>query len=155
MPEWITPELRPVWWRAGACSFSRTTNLSPRSASARATAKPTIPAPTTTTLTGKLLLGFEKGRRAGRRHASRRAGLALVPAVPATRHHGDEGRSTGSDEVPHGEHGSRERGISQGATDARHHADSRHDDELSHTEPGRQEEHEDARDQGDRHRPDA
>src|SRR3954454_7683842 len=60
MPEWITPELRPVWWRAGACSFSRTTTLSPRSASACATAKPTIPAPTTTTLTGKLLLGFEK-----------------------------------------------------------------------------------------------
>src|SRR5450830_903077 len=44
----MTPELRPVWWRATAGSLSTTVTRSPRSASRAATASPTAPAPTTT-----------------------------------------------------------------------------------------------------------
>src|SRR4051812_26048428 len=47
MPAWMTPELRPVWCWAISFSRSSTTTLRPRACSSRATARPTIPAPTT------------------------------------------------------------------------------------------------------------
>src|SRR5689334_8071724 len=84
----MTPELRPVWWVARADSFSRTVTSSPRRASARAVASPTIPPPTTTTLTdgpsdpprGQLrpLWGTsERPKLASRREKRRRAGSAV------------------------------------------------------------------------------
>ncbi len=49
MPEWITPELWPLWCRAGPVSFSSTVIRAAGSArcSARAVARPTMPPPTT------------------------------------------------------------------------------------------------------------
>src|SRR5882757_10187794 len=49
MPLWMTPLLRPVWWRAGASSFSSTVRLAPGAAWVRAyaVASPTMPAPIT------------------------------------------------------------------------------------------------------------
>ncbi len=51
MPLWITPLLRPVWWRAGPDSFSRTVTRVPGAArvSAYAVDRPTIPPPITST----------------------------------------------------------------------------------------------------------
>src|SRR5574341_1549560 len=48
MPEWITPELCPVWWVASVGSFSTITRRArgARSRSARAVARPTMPPPT-------------------------------------------------------------------------------------------------------------
>src|SRR5437868_1855107 len=48
MPAWITSELRELVWVPIASSASRITTSRPARASARATASPTIPAPTTT-----------------------------------------------------------------------------------------------------------
>src|SRR4051812_40758008 len=51
MPPWMTPELWPVWWAATSPSCSTTTRSSPgrRATSSRATVRPRMPAPTTTT----------------------------------------------------------------------------------------------------------
>src|SRR5919197_84882 len=48
MPEWMTPELWPVWCAARRGSFSRSTRRAPgrRARSARAVARPTMPPPT-------------------------------------------------------------------------------------------------------------
>src|SRR6266705_1276933 len=48
MPEWMTPELWPVWCEARRGSFSRITRRAPgrRSRSAHAVARPTMPPPT-------------------------------------------------------------------------------------------------------------
>src|SRR5205809_3381751 len=48
MPEWMTPELWPVWCEARRGSFPRITRRAPgrRSRSARAVARPTMPPPT-------------------------------------------------------------------------------------------------------------
>src|SRR5688500_13487534 len=48
MPAWITSELRELVWVPMASSASRITTSRPARASARATARPTTPAPTTT-----------------------------------------------------------------------------------------------------------
>src|SRR5262249_25627991 len=47
MPEWMTPELFPVWWVASLASFSRMTSraLGTRSPRAHAVARPTMPPP--------------------------------------------------------------------------------------------------------------
>src|SRR5664279_2987585 len=52
MPACTTPLLCPVWWAATRVSLSSTVTGSPGASisSCRATANPTIPAPTTTTL---------------------------------------------------------------------------------------------------------
>src|SRR4051794_37203061 len=47
MPAWMTPELWPVWCCAIVGSRSRTVTVWPRLWSSRATARPTMPAPTT------------------------------------------------------------------------------------------------------------
>src|SRR5918994_747233 len=49
MPACTTPELWPVWWAARRSSFSRTSTFVPgrRRVSSRATARPTMPPPTT------------------------------------------------------------------------------------------------------------
>src|SRR5256885_448448 len=49
MPAWITPLLWPVWWKPTSLSLSRTRSERSgcRRLSSRATARPTIPAPTT------------------------------------------------------------------------------------------------------------
>src|SRR4051812_23632309 len=51
MPLWMTPLLRPVWWRAGPASLSITVTdaFGAWPSSAYAVARPTIPAPTTVT----------------------------------------------------------------------------------------------------------
>src|SRR5437868_2058019 len=51
MPEWMTPELRPVWCSARWPSFSSTATVRPgnRRASWYATASPTMPPPITAT----------------------------------------------------------------------------------------------------------
>src|SRR4051795_10691367 len=51
MPACRTPELWPVWWKPATASRSSTLTLLPgaRASSSRATARPTMPAPTTTT----------------------------------------------------------------------------------------------------------
>src|SRR4051795_3633632 len=51
MPACRTPELWPVWWKPGTGSRSSTLTLRPgsRASSSRATARPMMPAPTTTT----------------------------------------------------------------------------------------------------------
>src|SRR3954451_16250880 len=46
MPAWMTPELWPVWCCAIVGSRSRTVTVWPRRCSSRATARPTMPAPT-------------------------------------------------------------------------------------------------------------
>src|SRR6185369_15307210 len=48
-PLWITPELWPVWWRPTESCLSMTMIRDPgrRRSTSRATASPTIPAPTT------------------------------------------------------------------------------------------------------------
>src|SRR5688572_30443768 len=48
MPAWMTSELRELVWVPIASSASRITTSRPAIASARATARPTTPAPTTT-----------------------------------------------------------------------------------------------------------
>ena len=48
MPAWITSELRELVWLPISPSRSSTTTSRPAIASARATASPTTPAPTTT-----------------------------------------------------------------------------------------------------------
>ena len=51
-PEWITPELWPLWWAATSSRSSSTRSRPGRSrSSARAVARPTMPPPTTTTST--------------------------------------------------------------------------------------------------------
>src|SRR5262245_23764545 len=55
MPLCTTPELCPVWWVAGDCSLSRTITSRPVAASPRATARPRMPAPTTTTRSPRLV----------------------------------------------------------------------------------------------------
>src|SRR3954471_2943265 len=47
MPAWMTPELWPVWCWAIACSRSRRVTMWPRRCPSHATARPTMPAPTT------------------------------------------------------------------------------------------------------------
>lgn len=51
MPLWMTPLLRPVWWRAGPGSFSRTVTRVPGAARviAYAVDRPTMPPPITST----------------------------------------------------------------------------------------------------------
>jgi hypothetical protein len=51
MPEWMTPLLCPLWWAAIRRSFSTTATRRPgrRASSSRALARPTMPAPITTT----------------------------------------------------------------------------------------------------------
>src|SRR4051812_451094 len=51
MPAWITSELRELVWLPMASSASRITTSRPASASSRATARPTTPAPITTAST--------------------------------------------------------------------------------------------------------
>src|SRR6059058_2752090 len=51
MPAWITSELRELVWVPMASSVSRITTSRPASASSRATARPTMPAPITTAST--------------------------------------------------------------------------------------------------------
>src|SRR5882757_8009816 len=73
MPLWMTPLLRPVWWRAGASSFSITVTLAPGAAWVRAyaVASPTMPAPITVKS-----VGGRVGRVIG-------AAPLLVPEMPA------------------------------------------------------------------------
>src|ERR1700761_5274380 len=49
MPEWMTPEFRPVWCPARRGSRSTTATVRPVRTTAWAVARPTIPPPTTTT----------------------------------------------------------------------------------------------------------
>src|ERR687891_284335 len=49
MPAWMTPLLCVVWCTPSRSSRSSTTTFIPRSASARATARPTMPPPVTAT----------------------------------------------------------------------------------------------------------
>src|SRR5918996_4423580 len=67
MPAWMTSELRELAWVPIASSASRITTSRPASASARATARPTTPAPiTTASRRSTEELSFqEKGSRAG------------------------------------------------------------------------------------------
>src|SRR3954464_9725178 len=51
MPAWITSELRELVWVPMASSASRMTTSRPATASSRATARPTMPAPITTAST--------------------------------------------------------------------------------------------------------
>src|SRR3990170_4270329 len=75
MPAWITSELRELVWVPIASSASRITTSRPAIASARATARPTTPAPITTASsfsTQQQLLESEgtdagEGRHAGHR----------------------------------------------------------------------------------------
>src|SRR5262245_45937442 len=70
MPEWITPELRPVWWRASPSSFSSTTTRAPgtRTPKRHAVARPTMPPPTTAR---SALRTAWSARREARRHGRR------------------------------------------------------------------------------------
>src|SRR6476469_2521233 len=56
MPAWTTPELWPVWWAATRYSFSSTTTRVPgrRRTSSRAIASPTMPPPTTPTVSSPM-----------------------------------------------------------------------------------------------------
>src|SRR5205823_13601914 len=66
MPEWMTPELWPVWCEPRRGSFSRITRRAPgrRSRSARAVARPTMPPPTIAmSWVMELLLERRKGGR--------------------------------------------------------------------------------------------
>src|SRR4051794_36142501 len=102
MPAWMTPELWPVWWAPISGSRSSTTTRSRgwRVASSRATARPTIPAPTTATSQAPSIpasVGAVRGPHdvaRGRRGRQRRVeqqrdhggrDLAGVPAADALR----------------------------------------------------------------------
>src|SRR5512138_722692 len=79
MPAWITSELRELVCVPIASSLSRITTSRPASASSRATARPTTPAPTTTASSlSKREPPFERkradaGERGGARHGAPRA----------------------------------------------------------------------------------
>src|SRR5437868_15407253 len=80
MPAWITSEFRELVCVPIASSASRMMTSLPVSASSRAIARPTTPAPTMTTstrsITTKQLLEAEhagRGERRGARHGPRRA----------------------------------------------------------------------------------
>src|SRR5688572_5129744 len=66
MPAWTTPELRPVWCTPTRSSFSRTSRCAAgwRAASSRATARPTMPPPTTAIVRSLIRGDYdEHGRR--------------------------------------------------------------------------------------------
>ncbi len=63
MPAWITSELRELVWVPIASSASRITTSRPASASARATASPTTPAPITTASILSMARGIKSGRQ--------------------------------------------------------------------------------------------
>ncbi len=63
MPAWITSELRELVWVPIASSASRITTSRPASASARATASPTTPAPITTASILSMARGMKSGRQ--------------------------------------------------------------------------------------------
>src|SRR2546422_10764863 len=79
MPAWITSELRELVCVPIASSASRMTTSRPASASSRATARPTTPAPTTTASTLSTREhpfedeGGEAGERSGGCHRARGA----------------------------------------------------------------------------------
>src|ERR1700744_1377919 len=71
MPEWMTPEFRPVWWSARGGSRATTATVRPVRTTAWAVARPTIPPPTTTTsylplmATVTIMTGCDRGGRSG------------------------------------------------------------------------------------------
>src|SRR3989454_8929577 len=83
MPEWMTPELWPVWCEARRGSFSRTTRRPPgwRSRSARAVARPTMPPPTMA-MSWVGARGDPRHRHRGRRCRRRRWRCRGSPRAP-------------------------------------------------------------------------
>src|SRR5512134_3357222 len=79
MPAWMTAELRELVWVPIASSASRITTSRPAMASARATARPTTPAPITTASSFSMEEqavegeGADAGDGRGGRHRARRA----------------------------------------------------------------------------------
>src|SRR5688572_17911972 len=79
MPAWITSELRELVWLPIASSASRITTSRPAMASARATARPTTPAPITTASSFSTQQqplekeGADAGERRHARHGARAA----------------------------------------------------------------------------------
>src|SRR5687768_12320797 len=101
MPAWITSELRELVWVPIASSASRTTTSRPAMARARATARPTTPAPITTasSFSTQQELLESKGRRAGeRRDAGHRPRAAVESGAQKTTHDRAGGEADGADE---------------------------------------------------------
>src|SRR5262245_39675481 len=91
MPAWITSELRELVWVPIASSASRITTSRPLSARARATARPTTPAPMTTASslsTHHHSLEGEGGDAGQRRHGGHGPGAAVERGAEGGAHHG-------------------------------------------------------------------
>src|SRR5688500_4068674 len=101
MPAWITSELRELVWVPIASSASRITTSRPAMARARATARPTTPAPITTasSFSTQQQLLESKRRRAGEgRDARHRPRGAVERGAQETAHDRTGGEADGADE---------------------------------------------------------
>src|SRR5687768_6334205 len=113
MPAWITSELRELVWLPIASSASRMTTSRPAIASARATARPTTPAPITTASsfsTQQQPLEKEGGDAGERRHARHGPGAA----VEGRAQDGADERADGEAERADGRRGGAGRGRERG-----------------------------------------
>src|SRR5687768_3797108 len=113
MPAWMTSELRELVWVPIASSASRITTSRPAMARARATARPTAPAPITTASSLSMKakpMEAESGDSCERGSARHRPGRAVEQDAEQGAHQRAAGEADGAHERARAPRGGGERG---------------------------------------------